>query len=423
MRVLHLTDLYPPVIGGLERHVQLLSRELVRRGHDVAVATLAGDEAPAFEIDDGVRVHRLKGWTQRLGVHEEARRPFHPTFPDPGVMAGLRHVLARERPDVVHAHSWILYSFVPLKSWSGARLVVTLHNFGLVCAKQVYVHKGRPCSGPAYTKCIDCAGDQYGVAKSFGLATGLRVSSRLHDHVDKYLAVSSAVARVAAEWAPSARGRLEVVPAFNPDDVFDEAAQVARPSFLPPDDGYLLFVGALGPHKGLDLLFDAYAGLAERVPLVVIGTPRHDTPARFPRGVIVARDVPHPEVMRAWAGCAIAVVPSVCEEAFGTVAIEAMACGRPVVASDAGGLPDLVVDGETGLVVPRGDARALHDALRALLDDPARRRRMGEAGRRRSRLFTASTVAGRIEDVYSALLCDKGSVATRDVVGAGVSPR
>jgi glycosyltransferase involved in cell wall biosynthesis len=98
------------------------------------------------------------------------------------------------------------------------------------------------------------------------------------------------------------------------------------------------------------------------------------------------------------------VVPSVWPEPFGQVALEAMACGRAVIASNIGGLRDVVVDGETGVMVPPGDITALREALRMLMSDPARRARMGEAGRRRARAFFASTVVRRIEQVYTQVL-------------------
>jgi len=139
-------------------------------------------------------------------------------------------------------------------------------------------------------------------------------------------------------------------------------------------------------------------------PLVVIGIDRSDAPKRFPAGVTVVRNVPHPQVMAAWIHCSIGVVPSIWPEPFGQVAIEAMACGRPVVASAIGGLQDSVVHGETGLLVPPGDDKALAEAIRSLLNDPARRAAMGEAGRKRARLFMASTVISRIEQVYREVL-------------------
>src|SRR5205809_3939099 len=130
MRILMVSDFYPPVIGGLERYVQLLAHELLRRGHQVSVATLRHEGAPAYELDAGVRVQRLAGWNRLLApFYASSARPFHPTAPDPGVMAGLRRVVAHERPDIVHAHSWMLYSWLPLKQWSKAGLIVTLHDY------------------------------------------------------------------------------------------------------------------------------------------------------------------------------------------------------------------------------------------------------------------------------------------------------
>lgn len=405
MRILMISDFYPPIIGGLERHVQTLSHELTRRGHSIAVATLWRDGSPAFERDDGVRVHRIRGWNRMLArFYESPERQFHPTFPDPGVVAGLRRIIAHERPDIVHARGWMLYSFLPLKAQSTAKLVVTLHDYSLVCPKKTYLYHDHVCQGPAYGKCIGCASAQYGAAKSLALTTGLQVSARLHDRVDRFLAISTAVRDASMVGTGCPSRPIEVVPTFVPDTALAEAAQAGRPAFLPPQDDYLLFVGALGTHKGLRVLLDAYAAMDGRVPLVVIGTERGDTPTAFPPGVTVARNVPHGEVMGAWNHSALGVVPSIWPEPFGQVAIEAMICGRPVVASAIGGLRDAVVDGETGLLVPPGNPQALRDALCTLLDNPAQRRRMGEAARRRARLFVASTVIDRIEQIYAEVL-------------------
>src|SRR5438552_7874839 len=129
MRVLMLSEFYPPCVGGVERHVQTLARALVRRGHHVAVATLQHKGSPAFEDDEGVRVYRIPGWNTALApFYEDQERQFHLPLPDPGVIAGLRRIVKQERPDIVHARGWMLYSFAGLKTWSKAKLVVTLHD-------------------------------------------------------------------------------------------------------------------------------------------------------------------------------------------------------------------------------------------------------------------------------------------------------
>src|SRR5262249_13075693 len=97
---------------------------------------------------------------------------------------------------------------------------------------------------------------------------------------------------------------------------------------------------------------------------------------------------------------AIVVVPSL-GEGFGMVALEAMERARPVIASAVGGLPEIVADGETGLVVPPADVDALADAIVAFADDLPRSAQMGQAGRVRAlEQFTPERCVARIEDLY-----------------------
>jgi len=136
----------------------------------------------------------------------------------------------------------------------------------------------------------------------------------------------------------------------------------------------VLYAGRLSAEKGVLELVEA----AEGINLVVAG----DGPLRD--RVPQARGfVPPAELNRLYARSAVVVCPSH-REGFGVACLEAMAHGRPVVASAVGGLLDLVVDGETGISVPPGDVGALRAALERLLADRDLRRRMGEAGRRRA---------------------------------------
>ncbi len=401
MRILMFSDMYPPLIGGMERHVQTLAREFIRRGHHVAVATLAHEGSPAFEVDQGIRIYRLSGWSRALKpFYASAERQFHPTLPDPGVTAGLRRVLAEERPDIVHGRGWMLYSYLPLRSRSNAPLVVTLHDYSLVCPRRNFMYRGQVCNGPAYFKCVRCGVEQYGFAKSLLLTTGLGISKRTHNRVDHYISISRAVRDASIQAAGRPPRPMEVIPTFVPDYVLTSHAERERPAFLPTTDDYILFVGELSPHKGTQVLLDAYRGLADLAPLVMIGSQHTASSSDLPPGVTVARNVAHEDIMASWAHSAVGVVPSLWPEPFGQVAVEAMAARKPVVASAIGGLPDVIVDGETGLLVPPGDPEALRLALRELLLDPARRARMGEAGHERARLFTVGVVADRIEQLY-----------------------
>lgn len=410
MHILQLTDLYAPVIGGLERHVATLSTELQRRGHTVTVVTLMSAGLPEEEVINGVRVVRIKGLSQRLhGLYADSTHPFHPTAPDPGVVAALRRTLRRERPDVVHTHSWVEYSYFPLYHPSrGPAHVVTLHDYGLACPRKTLQRSGHtePCAGPRLDRCLACAPAQYGVAKGT-VITGLHLSSRfLHRRADRYLAVSEPVARRSAAALP-ADMHIDVLPSMIPDGIAAQVESAPRPDFLPATDGYLMFIGALGPHKGLDVLLEAHRRMRHRVPLVLIGTPRADTPSLDQPGVTAVRNVPHVQAMAALARCSVAVIPSTWHEPMSQVAVEAMLVGRPVVASNVGGLADLVQDGVTGLRVPPRDPGALAMALDHLLDDPALQARMGAEGRKHAHQYEASAVTPRLLDVFAGALRDR----------------
>lgn len=421
MHILELSDFYRPVIGGLERHVETLSRELIRLGHSVTVVTLSTGDAPAEETLDGVHVIRIRGWSGgRSAFHADAARPFHPTFPDPGALAVLRRVVQRERPTVVHSHSWLQYSYFPLHhAQRGPAHVVTLHDHGLACAKKTLqhvtrrlasstdgppsewppTHLSKPCSGPRLAKCLACVPEQFGVLKGTAIATGLRASRILHGRADRYIAISTAVADGSRCVLPSGC-EIVVIPTMVPDNLPALARSTPRPEFLPPEDGYLMFVGALGRHKGVDVLLEARRKMRKPPPLVLIGTPRADTPRIDDPEVVIARNVPSAQVMASWMRASVAVVPSVISEGMGQVAIEAMLVGRAVVASDVGGLRDVVAHGTTGLMVPPGDPEALAVALDSLLDNPEARQRLGEAGRLRARQFEAASVVPRIVETF-----------------------
>jgi glycosyltransferase involved in cell wall biosynthesis len=334
----------------------------------------------------------------------DRQRPFHPPAPDPLVVDGLRRVVAAVQPEVVHAHSWMLYSFLPIKEHCGARLMVTLHDYGLFCPTKTLLYEGEVCSGPGAVKCVCCSAAFYGGPKALAIASGLAISHHRHRHVDQFLAISSFVARASAPHMGGCQGTIPVVPSF----IADESAHYtpsARPDLALPGGPFILFVGALARHKGLGVLLEAYGALAPALPLVLMGPLWVDTPARFPSNVTVITDAPHDLVMEAWARCRLGVVPSLWPEPLGLVALEALAMGRPLIASRVGGLTDIVRHGETGLLVTPGDVDGLHGAMHTLLHDDALGTRLGRMGRQQvlSR-FTASVVVPQIEEFYARVL-------------------
>ena len=159
----------------------------------------------------------------------------------------------------------------------------------------------------------------------------------------------------------------------------------------PDDPPHVLYVGRLSAEKGVRELVAATRGL----PLVVAG----DGPLRDEVPGALGM-VPHDELLRLYERAAVVACPSR-REGFGVACLEAMAAGRPVVASSVGGLRDLVVDGVTGLLVPPGDVAALRAALEQLLADAGLRKRLGRAARERVLAeFTWKRYAEHIRRAY-----------------------
>lgn len=373
MKLLLVADLYPPLLGGTEHHVQNLARELVRRGHDVAVATMRPAGSPHYETDEhGVRVYRVsRGWAGTFTRAYATGRPHHPPTADPGVAAALTFITTRENPDLVYAHNWMLYSYLfAAQNRFPAPVVACLHDYWPICPARNLNSGGRPCDHDTLTATLRCATRQYGRAK--GLALGIAqwdARHRWHQRVSRYLAVSGYVADACA---PALAGRpVFEASTFVSSDIVTTATVTPRPSFL-PDQPYLLYVGGLGEHKGVPVLADAYRRLGPTAPpLLVLGTPAPGADVHWPAGVRVVHNVPHNQVMAAWKHALLGVVPSTWPEPFGQVAVEAMATGTPVIASNVGGLADLVAQHPAGELVTAGSPEALAASIRRALDNPA----------------------------------------------------
>ncbi len=175
-------------------------------------------------------------------------------------------------------------------------------------------------------------------------------------------------------------------------------ANVFPPSIRREDDGKtLLFVGTRFEIKGGPVLLRAFLRLRRRHPdlrLLVVGTSER---IHLPKGAENLGYVPASRLAGIFARSTIFVLPTL-REAFGLAFLDAMACGLPCVGTRVGAVPEIVVDGETGLLVPPGDDAALAEAVERLLDDPERARAMGRAGRERvAATWRWEQVAARLE--------------------------
>ncbi|MGH7396665.1 MAG: glycogen synthase [Candidatus Rokuibacteriota bacterium] len=358
MRILLLSREYPPhVYGGAGVVVDHLSRALARR---------ASVEVRCFGENQQAQPHlTVRGYAPWARLQGGPEAPYAPALESLSV--GLAMARDPVTADVVHTHTW----YVGL----GGMLVQSIHDVPLV----VTLHSLEPLRP----------------WKADQLGTGYAVSS---------WAERLAVERADRVIAVSAQMRTDITTHFrvDPDRVVvihngvdaeafartEGREALARHGVLPP---YVLFVGRISEQKGIFQLLEAARALPEGVPLVLCAS-SPDTPelrSRLEAAVAGRPEIrwinamlPVPEVVQLYSHAAVFVCPSIYEP-FGLINLEAMACGTPVVASRVGGIPEVVVDGETGWLVEPADTAALGQALRHALADPGRARRMGEAGRRR----------------------------------------
>lgn len=405
LRILLVSDAYPPIFGGATRAAQQLGRELRARGHDVAVATAWQRGLPAFEDDGGVSVHRIRGLVSRVGfVSADPVRYTPPPFPDPELALRLRRLIHRFQPDLVHSYGWLTYSCVPALWRSGIPLMLAAREYANVCAVRTLVRRreegDQPCSGPEWGKCMRCAAIFYGPAKgSVAVSSVLGQRALLRRRADALHSVSHFCEAMVRRYLLHDR----TLPARVLPDFRDDAAAAAPdPQILArlPSDPFILFVGSFRRIKGDQLLLDAYRRLPNPPPLVMVGARSAESMPRLPSGVLPLIDVPHSTVMAIWERALFGVCPSLAPEALGNTVHEGMSAGKAVIGTCPSGHEDMIEHGRDGVLVPRGDLDALTSALERLLADSAARERMGRLARISAERFTAAAVAPAIERFF-----------------------
>lgn len=342
-------------------------RDLLRASAvDLHTYERTNDESADYGVADYLRVAR--------------RLPF-----DRAVYDDVRATLRAVRPDVVHVHNTFpLLTSAVFKACAdhGAPVVLTLHNYYLFCAAGTCMRDGAVCR-----LCLETRHPLHGVR--FGCYNGSRVATVpvwrmirqnwLHgywrDHIDGFIALTEFGKRTFVE-AGLPPERIYVKPHCVPDPG-------VHASLPEGEGGYLLFVGRLSPEKGINTLIEAARHLD--VPVRIAGTgPEQAHVERETSGLAhvemlgqVSQEQGYDLMRRALA----LVFPSVGIETFGLSAVEAFASGAPVVASDLGGMREIVAHGEDGLLFEAGNAAALVEAVQRLRR-PGERERMGRAARR-----------------------------------------
>jgi glycosyltransferase involved in cell wall biosynthesis len=405
MRVLILSDRIPPEhAGGAETIAWSLAGGLRDLGFDIHVA--AATPGPAFEaIRDGIPTYHL---------HVPAYRPrwrAYLSLYHPAAARGLCALYERLRPDVVNAHnvhSHLTYFSLALARRMGIPTVFSAHDvMPFAYAKLTFF------VGPDVNAVTP---EMYRLPPLYNLRSArLRYNPLRNPAIRRIL--GGANARTCVSEALRAALEANGLPPFRvvhngvaPERwaASPEVVERLRARLGLEGRRVILFAGRLTREKGSAQLLAALDRLAARVPDALLlalargelaGVPPHLRENHVRAGGWLEGD----ELAAAYQLADVFAVPSVCFDSFPTVILEAMAAGKPVVATIYGGAPEAVVDGQTGFLVNPFDTAALADRLERLLLDAGLRRQMGQAGQARLlERFTLRHQAAAMAEVYAA---------------------
>ncbi|MBS3782601.1 MAG: glycosyltransferase family 4 protein [Candidatus Thermoplasmatota archaeon] len=374
MKIAQLSPYFYPHLGGVESHVLELSKQLINLGHEVFVVTTKLEDTESEDVVEGVPVKRVEPLTIFLSTP---------------IVPGVRDVLLKEDYDILHSHSP-----PPLMSFLGVRssqkkdvpFVLTYH-----CDLEI-----PNIFGPLIVNLYQQTFGTYTVSKADKIITT----------TTSYGATSKAVWYREADIIPNAVDTER----FHPSN---DGSEVRKKLGL-NDEKLVTYVGRIVYHKGLEYFVRAAHHLKdENVKFLLVGTGDFKSELEniierngLENKVMFAGRVPNEDLQNYYAATDIFVLPSVSRlEAFGIVALEAMASGVPVIVSDIPGVRDVIVEGKHGLLTEPMNSEDLAGKIRTLLENPDMAESMGKNGRERVKeKFTWKKVANRIEQAYKSIL-------------------
>jgi len=377
-RICFLSPRFYPFTGGVEVFSYQLTRRLVEKGYEVEVLTSDFESQPGPDEVEGIRVFRY-------------RIPF----------------FAFRTPIIPH---------IPLRLFShDSDLIHTISTYPTLTDLTLLTGKilNRPL---VVTHQLD-GGAEGWLGRAATSLYHQTIASPLIGSADRIVATSHSYAETSPILSPIIE-RVEVIPngvdekAFNPE--VDGEEIINRYSL--EDSRNILFVGRLVPYKGVEYLLSAIKILREGHPdirLLLVGDgelrgelTRQAEAERILGSVDFVGRIPNTELPPFYASSEIVVLPSISRlEAFGIALIEAMACGKPVVASSIPGVREVVRDGVTGYLTPPRNPEALAEAISKLIQDKDLAQKMGREGRRTvEERYTWEKVADRYDRLYRSLL-------------------
>ena len=355
----------------------------------------AGHEVDCFLVDND----NIQGTASKLATAAL-------TIYNPRSRAALRERLRKRRPDIVHVHNLfprLTPSIFDACLDERVPTVMTLHNYRLGCANALLFRDGHPCedclSGTAYNAVLHRCyrSSRLGSAIVASMIAYHRHAGTWRDKVSRYIALTEfSRNRLIAAGLPA--DKVRVKPNFVPDP--------GRSGALRQGPGeHALFVGRLSVEKGLGTLITAWREIDMPLRILGDGPLREELESAAPGNVTFLGHRDRAQVFDEIDRSAFLVVPSIWYEGFPMTVVEAMAMGKPILASAIGGLQEIVAEGEEGLHFRPGDAADLRRAVQQIRSTSALITDMGARARARYlRQLSPESNSHMLAGIYAELL-------------------
>lgn len=375
MKILMVTEWHPSTIGGIQRHVRELSAHLMKKGFEVAILTKANSK----------KINATENKYAFPIIEVEPITPIQSIITPPS-LSKLKKAIEDYSPDIIHAH----HAFTPMPL------------LALYMAEKMKM--------PKILTNHSIAGNSKDSLLTLMSCKGLIFLRYFISKADKIISVSKSAAKFMENLLGN---KVENIIIPNGVDV-----NRFKPSRREEDKATILFVGRLVHRKGVQVLIKAFSKVVKKIPeakLIIVGE-GYMKPLlqiqvkklRLNGKVKLLGKVADSELPKIYQEATLVVIPSLYRESFGMVALEAMASGKPVIATKVGGLPEIIRDGRNGFLIPPGDHKELAEKIILLLSNKEMSLKMGITGRKIAvEKYSWNKITSKIINVYLETLKEK----------------
>ncbi len=399
MKILQITPAFFPSLGGIEQHVLNLSKQLKEKGHSVDILTAKIGQAESFESIDSIKVFRINA-----GIKKQQELSFKgKNLVLPFFFKAL-NLHFKKKYDLIHVHGpFSLLSVMPLKLFK-IPIVLTVHGNWINCIKGRRYYQNKICFDYDIKKCAECLD-----SNSFLLKTKRKILQNTAKKCSALIAVSNDVKN---SIKLKKQKQVFVIP------------NVASKDFSPDKKGLLefnfhslkkkvLFVGSLIPEKGAKILLKT----AKNIDAEFIFVYSYADKNYFQelkefiyennlKDIKFFYRVPNKKVREVFIPFSdVIVIPSLWPEPCSSIATEAMSSGKPVIASNTGGFPDLIKDKTDGFLFETGNSKELEKKILLLFDEPEVYKKISfNALKKTKEELNWNTISDKIIEVYKKVL-------------------